>query len=372
MRIAFVLPGMHQVCRGAEVAFESIATEMSKLPGVKITVFGAGHKREEDLYDFVHCGIIPRERFEKFPRFPIFRSEYVWEEVSFLPAFLARYRPSDFDITVTCSFPFMNWVLLLNRNRKEQLPAHIFVTQNGDHAVQSETSEFHFFSCDGLVCTNPEYFERNRAKWQSQLIPNGVDPSMFSPGIGNRKEFNLPENVPIALMVSALIASKRVDAGIRAAARVPGLHLVVCGDGPEREAIIALGNGLMPGRFHPRLLPRHQMPAMYRCADLFLHMSLVEASANAYIEALASGLPIVTHDRFVTQWTLENTGVLVDANNLDATAEGLSVALKKKSAVEVAARRSLAERRFSWAGIAREYQKFFREILAIRNTVKMP
>ena len=264
----------------------------------------------------------------------------------------------------------MNWVLLLRRNRQSHVPAHVYVTQNGDHAVHCQDREYRWFSCDGLICTNPDYYERNKGAWLSRLIPNGVDPQMFHPGSAERREFDLPEGVPITLMVSALIASKRVDEGIRAAAKVPGLHLVICGDGPEREKIHALGTDLMPGRFHPRILPRSKMPDMYRCADIFLHMSLDEPSANAYIEALATGLPIVTHDRRVTRWTLEETGVLVDATNPDAVAEGIVIALERRTPQDVASRRLLAEERFSWSGIARQYEEFFHDILTRRGGIR--
>ncbi len=367
IRVAFVLPGQHRVCRGAEVAFESVAAELARIPGVSVTLFGSGDPREGTPYKFVHIGNIPREKFEKFPHFPVFRSEYVWEEATFIPGLVARYRPSDFDIAVTCSFPFMNWALQILRDRRHRAPAQIFVTQNGDHAMQARTSEYRWFGCEGLVCTNPDFFERNRERWNCRLIPNGVDPTLFSPGPSERKLFGLPEGVPVAMMVSALIESKRVADGIRAAAKVPDLHLVVCGDGPERENVQALGSELMPGRFHPRTLPREQMPKMYRSADIFLHMSLIESSANAYIEALASGLPIVTHDRHVTRWTIGETGVLVDATDISAVADGLVAALGRRSPADVAARRDLAENRFSWAGIAREYHGFFCDVLKAGN-----
>jgi glycosyltransferase involved in cell wall biosynthesis len=344
------------------VAFESVAAELSLLPGVEVTLFGSGNPRSDDPYRFVHCGNIAREHFERFPHFPILRSEYAWEEATFIPGLLLRYHPSDFDVTVTCSYPFVQWAMQLLRDRRNHHPALIFVTQNGDHAVHSREREFRWFSCDGLVCTNPEYFERNQEHWPSRLIPNGVDPLMFFPGDAAREEFDLPKGVPIALMVSALIESKRIEEGIRAAARVPGLHLVVCGLGPEREKVLAIGSELMRERFHLMTLPRHQMPAMYRSADVFLHMSLVEASANAYIEALASGLPIVTHDRYVTRWTLEQTSTLVDATSCPEVADGLMSALAKNSPDEVLSRRNLAEKRFSWSGIAREYHSFFQEI----------
>lgn len=363
MRVAFVLPGLHRVCRGAEVALESVAAELSRLPGVEVSLFGSGRARLDDPYRFIHVGNIPREHFERFPRFPILRSEYAWEELSFIPGLLARYRPTDFDLTVTCSYPFVQWAVQLLRNKKTHRPKLVFVTQNGDHAVHCKTSEYKWFFCDGLICTNPDYYANNKKVWLSTLIPNGVDPTLFFPGPPKRSEFDLPEGVPIALMVSALIDSKRIEDGIRAVALVPNLHLVVCGHGPERERLHALGHELLGKRFHPKTLPRNQMPEMYRCADLFLHMSLDEPSANAYIEALATGLPIVTHDRAVTRWTLEETGVLVDATSLAGVAAGLVVALSKSSLKEIAARRNLAETRFSWKGIASQYHAFFLQLL---------
>ena len=363
MRIAVVLPGLHRVCRGAEVALESVAAELSRLPGVEVTLFGSGEVRPGMPYRFVRVGNLPRELFEKFPRFPIFRSEYAWEEFSFLPGLLAKYHPDDFDVTITCSYPFVQWAVQARRGKGGHRPKLIFVTQNGDHPVLCNTSEYRWFFCDGLVCTNPDYYANNRENWPSVLIPNGVDPTLFHPGPSNRAALGLPEGVPVALMVSALIESKRVDEGIRAAAQVPGLNLVVCGHGPEKERVHALGRELMGGRFHPRTLPRTDMPEMYRCADMFLHMSLDEPSANAYIEALATGLPIVTHDRGVTRWTLENTALLIDATNPASVGAGLVAALGKNTPEDIAARRHLAETRFSWKGIAAQYYGFLRKIL---------
>ena len=38
------------------------------------------------------------------------------------------------------------------------------------------------------------------------------------------------------------------------------------------------------------------MPGLYRSAEVLLHMSVDEPFGNIYVEALASGLPVVTHD----------------------------------------------------------------------------
>ena len=144
---------------------------------------------------------------------------------------------------------------------------------------------------------------------------------------------------------------------------MPNAFLLIAGDGEQRQEVQALGDQLMPGRFRLQTLPRSQMPALYRSADVFLHMSQDEPSANAYIEALASGLPIVTHDRRVTRWTMEDTAVLVDTSDEEAVAGGIERALKLRGVEQVGARRELVERRFSWDAIAMQYCDFFRKIV---------
>lgn len=361
-RIAFALPGFHRVNRGAEVALESVARELARLPGFEVTLFGAGHARAGEPYRFVHAARIARERFVRFPRLPVLRHEYAYEELTFFLPLLARFRPRDFDATVGCSYPFTNWALRLRR--RDRRPRHIYVTQNGDWPCRRRNAEYKYFSCDGLVCTNPDYFDANKDDWPCSLIPNGVDPARFSPGAPDRASFHLPEGVPLAIMVSALIDSKRVLDGIRAVARAPGVFLAVAGDGPLRDAVRALGEDLLPGRFRHLTLARERMPEFYRAADCFLHMSLDEPSANAYIEALASGLPVVTHDRRVTRWTFDDTAHLVDANDLDAVARAIERACDDRSEERVRERLDLVARRYTWSAIARDYARFIDQTIA--------
>ena len=361
MRILFVLPGLHRVVRGAEVAFESIAQEIATRNGYDVTLIGAGTPEPQRAYHFKHAGCISRERFHRWPGMPLLRNDCIYEELSFVPGLLRAYEPDQYDVTVTCSYPYTNWVLRGRRGRK-QAPAHVFVTQNGDWPAYAGNCEYKFFSCDGLVCTNPEYHQRNHQRWFSTLIPNGVDPGRFGPGPPDRDAFNLPHDVPVALMVSALIPPKGVLDGIRCAAAVKDLHLIVAGDGPQRAAVETLGDELMGPRFRRLNIPRKKMPLLYQSADVFLHMSRDEPSANAYIEALATGLPIVTHDRAVTRWTFEDQAILGDVQEQEWVVAALCDALELKSEDHVAARRELVKRRFDWSVIATDYLRFFTEV----------
>src|SRR4051794_22432571 len=135
MRILFALPGLLRVDRGAEIAFLSIASELARR-GDEVTLIGSGPPRPDALYQYLQVPISSRERFERLPRLPVFRSETVWEEATFVPGLLRAYDPSAYDVTVTCSFPFTNWVLR-KRTAGQRRPAHVFVTQNGDWPAYS-------------------------------------------------------------------------------------------------------------------------------------------------------------------------------------------------------------------------------------------
>jgi glycosyltransferase involved in cell wall biosynthesis len=364
--VLFALPGLHRVQRGAEVAFESIARELARIPGVEVTLIGTGTERPGEPYRFRGVPCVPRERFERLPSLPTLRTNTAYEELTFAPGLLRAYAPPEYDITCTCSYPFTNWLLRAPWRRRAR-PAHVFITQNGDWAAQARNSEYRLFHCDGLVCTNPEYFQRNSARWRSTLIPNGVDLARFAPGPGSRARFGLPEGVPIALMVSALIESKRVVEGVRCVARIPDLHLVVAGDGELRDPVDACGRELLGDRFRRLTLGHDAMPDLYRAADLVLHMSREEAFGISYVEALATGLPVVAHETPVTRWLFEDKAFLVNTTDEEASARELGRALEARSPAQVAARRALAEQRFSWKAIATMYLAFFEELLAARS-----
>jgi glycosyltransferase involved in cell wall biosynthesis len=360
MRILFALPGLHRYDRGAEIAFISIADELAKA-GDAVTLIGSGHPRTLEPYQFLRARSLTRVHFESFPSIPLLRNEYAYEELTFIPGLIWRYRPSDYDVTLTCSYPFTNWILrrpVLSGSR----PAHVFVTQNGDWPAYVNRSEYRFFGCEGLVCTNPDFYERNRVRWRCVVIPNGVDINRFQPGAAQRREFGFPADRLIVLMVSALISTKRVDVGIEAVSRIPNAHLVVAGDGPLRQILDAKAAHLLPGRFTRLSVASERMPQLYRSADVFLHLSKDEPFGNVFVEAMACGLPVIGHDTPRLRWIVGDEGFLTDTEDLAAVTQKIELA--GNAAPSMQAARVARAATFSWTKIGEMYRAFLQDIVA--------
>ncbi|HEV2043745.1 MAG TPA: glycosyltransferase family 4 protein, partial [Sphingomicrobium sp.] len=212
---------------------------------------------------------------------------------------------------------------------------------------------------DGLVCINPDYEARNKDRYRTALIPNGTDLERFHSGADERQHFGFAPDRPIILMVSALIASKNVDEGVRAVAKLKNADLVVAGDGPLREEIKRLADEIMPGRYRQITVSSGEMPSLYRSADAFLHLSRDESFGNVYVEALATGLPIVAYDLPRTRWILGDEAFYAGNDTSDVAAR-LSEALASAGGVESRVKRA---QRYAWPAIAMQYRAFFNEVL---------
>jgi glycosyltransferase involved in cell wall biosynthesis len=360
MRILFALPGLHRFGRGAEVVFESVAQQIAARGEHQVTLVGSGQPRGGCAYDFIHLPAVSRQRFEHWPKLPFLRHEFMYEELTFAARLALLPAVGEADVTMTCSYPYTNWALRRPRLGRHR-PAHVFVTQNGDWPAQRQGPEPRFFSCDGLICTNPLYFARNRAQWHSALIPNGVDPARFHPGPARKSEFGLSPDRPVVLMVSALEPGKRVIEAMRAVADVPEAFLVIAGDGPLRDQVDRLAAERLPGRFMRGTFTHEQMPDLYRSANLFLHTKIRESFGNVYIEALSCGVPIVAHDDEVTRWILDEHAKLIDTNSQGALTEAIAETLRAPPNGSTAS--EWARSRYSWEVVAGQYVDFFTDVL---------
>lgn len=363
MRVLIALPGLHRQNRGAEAAFIALANGLANM-GDQVTLMGSGHREGKAGYKFVRVTSISRERFEGFPFVPFLRHEFAYEELTFVPGLLWRYRPEEYDVTLTCSYPFTNWVLRRPRLHGAR-PPHIFVTHGGDWPAIANNSEYRFFGCDGLVCINPEYYERNKSRWRCRLIPNGIDCDRFRSGPPDRQSFGLPSNRLIVLTVSALDPNKNVQRGIEAISRIPDAHLVIAGDGPLRNSVDSLAAQLLPGRFMRLSVSPDRMPALYRSADVLLHLAKDEPFGLVFLEAMACGLPIVGYDSARVRWIVGDDEYLWRDDAPKAIAA--QVVLASRAAPGKRELRAKRAATFSWPEIAKMYRSFLEEVVGSSN-----
>jgi glycosyltransferase involved in cell wall biosynthesis len=184
-----------------------------------------------------------------------------------------------------------------------------------------------------------------------EKIPNGVDLDKFN---FNIKPKNIGLTGPIILCASALVPSKRIDLTIQAVAKLPGVSLLVVGDGGEKENLEKLGNNLLGDRFMLLKAKYEEMPSIYRSADIFTMVSYSsEAFGIVYVEAMACNLPVIATDDEMRHEIIGEAGLFVDPNNINEYAEKLDEALKIKWDDKP---RTQAEK-FSWGEIALKYEK---------------
>lgn len=127
------------------------------------------------------------------------------------------------------------------------------------------------------------------------VIHNGVDINEFRPGPSMRQAFGLPEDRFILLFAGDLrISRKNLDTVLRALARTPAhVHLAVAGfikNSPYPAIAKSLG---LQERLHFLDLVK-DMPNLMRSVDAFVFPSRYEPSGLVLLEALASGLPVLT------------------------------------------------------------------------------
>ncbi len=126
----------------------------------------------------------------------------------------------------------------------------------------------------------------------------GLDADLFRPYDRRmcRDSLGLPRDRPILAAVGALIPRKGQGIAIEALALLPGAILLLVGTGADEAALRARAERLGVSE-RTRFLgpvPHSELPLVLNAADIFVLPTASEGLANAWVEALACGTPVVT------------------------------------------------------------------------------
>lgn len=199
------------------------------------------------------------------------------------------------------------------------------------------------------------------------VIPAGIDPSRF-PAACERSSGHIE-----ILTIAYLLARKRIDILIKAVAHLipdhPGLRLCIVGDGPQRPALEELVGDLgMGGRVSfEGTVDNSRVSEYYRRADIFATTSLSESFGVALLEAMSSGIPVVSADNVGARSILHGTeaGMLVPRGEIAPLEKALAELISRPSLRQsmAAEGQKLVLGRYSWRRIAQDYHRAYLELM---------
>ena len=149
-----------------------------------------------------------------------------------------------------------------------------------------------------------------------------------------REELGIPKDAFVVLSVGELNENKNHSAILKAISKskYKNIYYVICGEGVERENLYNLASKLnMTDRF---LLvgQKQNVNEFYKMADVFTFPSKREGLGLAALEAMASGLPIITSDRNGIDDYAENnkTGLMCPPDDIDGFCKAIETIYEDK------------------------------------------
>lgn len=221
-----------------------------------------------------------------------------------------------------------------------------------------------FARCDHLVgntqammqwILDQKIFPPERVHYLPNFSPDlqGGEPAAL-PGV--------PQGVPKVLAMGRLHRNKGFDVLLAAISRLPGVHAVIAGDGPERVALERLAQhaGIFD-RVH-FLGWRSDTAGLLAACDALVCPSRSEALGNVILEAFSARRPVVASMAEGPRALIDpgRTGVLVAQESAIALAAGIEGVLHNpaQSAAMVAAGRRRYEEGFSEGAVIGRWRAF--------------
>jgi glycosyltransferase involved in cell wall biosynthesis len=199
------------------------------------------------------------------------------------------------------------------------------------------------------------------------VIPNGVDLERFFPS----KTAQLSDELRL-ITVGRLSVTKRIEMLIDAVELLIKqgykVRFSIIGGGAAEESLrrLIMEKNLasfieLTGRVEPE-----NMPDFYQGSDIYISATMQEGMSNAMLEAIASGLPVITTRCEGAEELIVDNGIIVEQLGAEPMAEAIKALAddrKRCEQMSIGARRQ-AER-FTWKNVADEYLDRYRKILSV-------
>jgi glycosyltransferase involved in cell wall biosynthesis len=156
--------------------------------------------------------------------------------------------------------------------------------------------------------------------------------------------------------------------------QVPSARFTIAGSGPERECLEKLAEELGLGgtvTFTGRL-NNEEMPSLYRSADIVVNPSLVDNMPVSILEAMASGVPVVSTRIGGIPFIIQDgsTGLLVPSREPSAIANAVTRLIRDPALARRLADTALnAVQQYSWERVRDRLLKIYGSVLGTTSAV---
>ncbi len=227
----------------------------------------------------------------------------------------------------------------------------------------------YYKNCDYLVANTPmivDYLiQQGWPKNKAHYIPNFVPENIEKPY--NPSDFSLSKDQPIILAAGRLHINKGFDILIKSIAKIPTGHLLLAGDGPLRQDLVALVNSLNLNDRVTFLGWREDTQSLLATAHIFVCPSRHEPLGNVVLEAWASKTPVIAAKSHGPSMLIDHeiSGLLFDIDNVADLAFQLNSLLKKKKYAKNLALEGTKsfQKYFSQKIVTKQYINFFNDII---------
>lgn len=204
--------------------------------------------------------------------------------------------------------------------------------------------------------------------YKVSVISNGVDLNEFYPRAINRKDFNLDIDTTYALFAGDLKSSrKNLDTVLQALTQVEHIHLLVLGNA-EKSVYPHMAERLGISQRVHFLGYRRDIAEIMSLADMFIFPSRYEPFSLVILEAMASGLPVITSSKCGAVELLSDDSAVVmeDPDDSDSLVSALRELLSNKGRLETMALRAREDaRKNSWGNMSHQYMKLINRTLGM-------
>lgn len=202
------------------------------------------------------------------------------------------------------------------------------------HNIVKHIGPFRF--CSHVICVSDMVRDSlcglGYPESRTSVVYNAVDMQAFGTDERERlrQQFGWRDDL-VVLCVARLVPAKgqhyAIEAIAQLAEKLPKLHLILTGEGPDRDTLSQLSSTLGLTERVSFLGTRHDVPDLLAACDIYLQPSIKEGFCIAFLEAMATGLPCIGTKTGAIPAMLNfgTNGLLIPPGDAQAIADAISL-----------------------------------------------